>query len=144
MSTAQYPSLFIIFSAEKASFWRLDEDKVTELANIDDRPEKYTDHEGAFRKSGQSGAGEPDTLNARRAENVHHHVKAVAEKAAELWKQEKYKHLSCTATKMYSHLVAEALAKHCPGVEAKVTPGDYVHAHKDEIRDLFHKTLQPA
>lgn len=142
MSEQHYPSLFIVFSGEKASFWRLDEDSVTEIASVIAPPGRASDHDGAFMKPGQYEGGVPDTLSDRHEDDLRHHVKAVAEKAGGLCQQETYKHLSCTATKMHIHLVAEALASHCPGMHPKVIPGDYVHAPKDQIRDLFRKTLQ--
>jgi len=142
-----YPSLFIVTNSEEAKWFVIEETGVpTLLFTLQNPHEHYSDREGFFTSSGHGttyGAGEPEIINGMKEEQIHHHLKQVAEKTKELYKESSYQELSVALPESHKNRILDEMGKTLPGVQVHLVYGNYTHEQQNEIRNLFIKSLQP-
>ena len=137
-TSSHYPSLFLLLNVHQARWYRVDENKVEELQSYSDEKDSFEDHEGQFGR----GGGEPDVMNAQKKAEVETNFKDIAEKTAEIWKENGYEHLAISIHERYKNQFLDELGKAVGDVEPLIVLGNRIKAGKKEILELFKKSLQ--
>jgi len=133
-----YPSLFLLLNVHEAVWYRVEENKVEEVASYKDEKDSYEDHEGQFGRSG----GEPDVLNAQTKNEQVHNFREIATKTATIWKENGYVHLTCALHERLKNQFLDELKKVLNDVSPKLIFGNRTKAGKKEVLEMFQDSLK--
>ena|SRR3989338_1712949 len=132
-----YPSLLVLINREHARLFRVEEESIEELPQVDDPKDTYSDRESRF------GAGAPDMMQGRDEEHLRHHVRHTITQLKEIWGRDTYHHLTIVVPGKYKGAVEQELKTHASGVTPNFLDGNYPEANQEELRELFLKSLRP-
>lgn len=143
MQKKQYPALFLVYSTEEARWVDMEKSTEYEIASYRDLYDRYSDCEGRFGTNNRRGmsnkGGEPEVLNARKRDHVLHHIRTIAQKTAEYWRQGHYAVLGFIAPEQIKNILKKELQKYLPQIPLKEIYGDYVHVPIHSIRKIIKK-----
>lgn len=143
MKNTHYPSLFLLLNVHSAIWYRVEENKVEQLAIFEDEKDRYQDREGFFGRTGTAGGrGEPDVINARRKAERDTNFKDIAAKTVEVWKADGYKHLIVALHERFKNIFTSDLAKVLKNARPKFVFGNRTKAGKKEILEMFKESLK--
>lgn len=143
MQDKQYPALFLIYSSEEARWVDLERSTEYEIGAYRDPADRYSDREGRFgtNEAGKSNkGGEPDVVNARKQDHIVHHMRAIAQKTAEYWREGHYAFFGFIAPEYVKNKLREEIKRYLPPhVPIKEIYGDHIHASPHSLRSLMKR-----
>jgi len=140
-----YPSLLVVLNSQKALWFFLKENGVELVEELEEKKERYTDYEAHFSASGtgsvsQSGAADVD--NKRNTEALHKHIKNIAKKTKELWKNNNFAHISVVTPELYKHSITSEITSILPNQNILLVFGNHVNTPVQEMKELFLQSLR--
>lgn len=142
MQHTQYPSLLVVCNSEVARWVDIERESTEEVAAVFDAKDRYSDREGMFGKNGRGvmyQGGEPDVLNGRKQDHLLHHIRGVAKKTAEHWKQHGYTALTFVAPAKIKGMLEKELRRYLPQISILAMAGNYVHLPVRHVRTMWQK-----
>lgn len=143
MPHKKFPTLFLICSAEEARWVDVESASEYEIGAFRNPYDRYSDREGQF-GSGKNPAygskgGEPDDVNGRKRDHMLHHLRSVAEKTAEYWRNGHYALLGYSAPERWKNILEKELRRVLPKEPLLEIRGEYIHIPIHEVRKLLKK-----
>jgi len=146
MPSEHYPSLFIVLNGDKALFYQINEASIDSLDSMNEPMDTFSDKEGFFASSAPGhamGGGAPDDSNEQDHEHTKKHIRHSVERLKDICSSHTFQHITFTVPTQLKQTVQHELSNTFSDREIHIIDGNYGHAHQDQIRELFLKSIRP-
>jgi len=146
MSSQHYPSLLTVINGDKALFYQINETSVDSLDSMNEPKDTYSDKEGFFSSSAPGhtmGGGAPDIMNEQEHEHSKKHIRNTVNRMKDICRSHSFQHITVTIPTQLKQIIQSELSHILSNEDVHIVDGNFGHAHEEQLRELFLKSIRP-